>query len=1391
MKIEVKILLFPEEHKSKNGAFFEDLMRSVFKTQGYDIQQNINFTGLEIDLIATHSDRNETLYIECKAKEKAKSTEIKNFAFNVIDKEADYGYFVFTEELDHQAAGLKIEMEQKEKYKNLTFFGPDKIVKSLEKTGRIKHLDTAEIEKNEAISKIILAYTYFGTFYIVIPFSGSQKKKYYLFDTQGKQIEDAEIIADKAHSGNITIDKALKNSISELIKLQHEVNFPSIEENMLQEKIKPKIIEKQKPRFAILTANPIDIKSEISLKELSKCFSNLDILIDSYYLSIENLRDLEGYDYIVIASEVFKGKIYIEDEYLRYKLITINELEDNLMGDSKALILLTNEKIGIDTGSSIINIIYSKSRSIKECLTQFIFQAFKKNNINSLTNDYIITYNLKINSLMKLEKKEVKVNHIVTKLPNELELDKKKYLDFVGRKNDQQNLIRIIMDLASNQKVLNIKGSGGIGKTTIASKIIFELSERNRFREGISFVACEHIFSYKAFESKIAQCFKLDNITNLKEHLSNNFDRLDALVFLDNFETLLTLESLSEILLIKALVENISNYATIIVTSRDVIGYNFEEVYPLGNLTSDEAYDLFNKNYNVKFKTREDEKILRIDIIETLLNNNPLAIKLITANLPTNKEINELKRELENDFDFFTKTSNDLNDIFDREADFNIERRLSLFHSINYSYRKLPERAKIVFELLYLFPDGISLNNFKECFNNRKDSENFINDRDIKILEDKSLIENQKGVIRLQSIIGRFAKFKFENRSEIDKIRFYKDAFSFNLFLFEFLLALTHDSKHSDGSQTSFALFDNYSKNLISVINYIDKVEEKPKNLINYIGYLSRYILSESDLQYYLQLYDNKIDFFDDYEGASMFFKILKIELIYFHRIFEEPYNRLQEVMPLNKLIDLELKNPDDFIQAYCMKAFVLYSYEGFTLNYLEWLIKNEIYGYTSIESVPFYLGSYSFISVKNDFYKFEKDLNLGKLKILELKKYIKTRFEKNHLSKLQSTYTLSKIEFVSYSTIQKLVVTNPYSHGLKNLMFAFIEENNEKKRKLFLESIENLEHIKYYYIEAIFFYAKYLKENGDNDFFIWFNKGLELSDKFYYRFLKHNFICLDKNLDLPYNEDDYPLPYNIDINMYIEKYNDTWGTKEINKKKTFTLPTTKRNESINMPKLIFVEGKTDKKILEKAIELYSDKLIDVEIKTITSNEGAGTDWIRKSMISFAANPDKNKGKAIAILDYDTAGITVHSFLIGNDDFKKEANKGNVKSILLGKDDKPQHILEFYQKQIFHKETNFGICLESFFSFKYWNAAKTKGYLNKVESLLNYKIQNPHDQLPKDFLLDKGIKEENLIYIFYEFDSFKKENFANYLCALERNESEIAFSGFRTLILQLEKFFNC
>lgn len=94
MKSEIRILLEDGASNKAKGNCFENLIRNILYIHQYEIRGNINYSGMEIDLVATHKHNKETLYVECKAKEKVSSDELSKFAFNVDYKEIDKGYFL-------------------------------------------------------------------------------------------------------------------------------------------------------------------------------------------------------------------------------------------------------------------------------------------------------------------------------------------------------------------------------------------------------------------------------------------------------------------------------------------------------------------------------------------------------------------------------------------------------------------------------------------------------------------------------------------------------------------------------------------------------------------------------------------------------------------------------------------------------------------------------------------------------------------------------------------------------------------------------------------------------------------------------------------------------------------------------------------------------------------------------------------------------------------------------------------------------------------------------------------------------------------------------------------------------------------------------------------------
>lgn len=204
---EIKIILEDGSSNRAKGNCFESLVRNLLTLHQYDIRGNINFSGMEIDLVAEHKHNNESLYVECKAKEKVSSDELSKFAFNVDFKEVDKGYFFRTQELESQAGALLSELKQKNKYKNLTFFEPDDIIRML-LDGKMLFEPQSKLT-NYIISKRILAVTYFGDYLIyLINESNALPTKFIVVNAQqNDKTVDSE-----------NIDR-LKSKISELTNL--------------------------------------------------------------------------------------------------------------------------------------------------------------------------------------------------------------------------------------------------------------------------------------------------------------------------------------------------------------------------------------------------------------------------------------------------------------------------------------------------------------------------------------------------------------------------------------------------------------------------------------------------------------------------------------------------------------------------------------------------------------------------------------------------------------------------------------------------------------------------------------------------------------------------------------------------------------------------------------------------------------------------------------------------------------------------------------------------------------------------------------------------------------------------------------------------------------------
>lgn len=903
-------------------------------------------------------------------------------------------------------------------------------------------------------------------------------------------------------------------------------------------------------RIAILTANPIgeNYDYRASTKELEK----LDCEITYYPLTIKALNELDGFDYIFIFSRLIKKNIVIEDEALQSARSNLKNIEDNIGNEStKGIFIFLDNATKDALGSSeILNDIASLQLPIlifpsieKSQLDSLRFQYFKKCNIDYISEAAIANRN-------KFQLGELKGSKSTIRTTSKLSenIDKKNSEQYLGRKTDIQYLCREIVELQNVNEVLTIKGPGGIGKTATIKKIAVELSERLIFPAGVDFVDCEFIGDYSSFEKKVAASFNLENALNIPLEIRTKLRKQEKLIILDNVETLLHLPDAQQI---KEFIYFVCDYASIVITSREILDLSCEKVIELARYSSDDAYALFIKYFRREPKDSSEQRILRQDIVEDLLDNNPLAIKLVASNLPSSKKMSELKQELEEDI-FRKASADELNDL-DAISDINIERKKSLYSSINFSYKSLDDSEKKAFEILSLFPDGIHMNvlqiiagdhknELRQASNKSKKRKNhttIITDSIIRNLENKSIIQVNNQTIKLQSIMGKFSERQLHKRKSMELINYYQRASEFHIGVAKYLTKL----RRTERAAYAARWFSQQQANFFKSINYLHHVKLSEDELLNYLNNISNYTIDTTLVEFYLKVLERsgsiKEKLIDT--DSKILFDVIVLKLKYYFGNFSDAFSELKRLVTLEKLEKcVDQSTIDGRINDI---AISIYGMEGEQFLELKYDIRNNM-AYHGYPPNLFQLGEINMTllnSYKSNFNNMEAKFSLGLLDYADFDKNIENCYEKDHLELMEKYYLKSKFylkngKTIDFQEVVKLVTVNPYTLGLQQLMLAFSRDSFTEATELYEKALSNLIHIKYYYVEALLYYARYLQQqNMHSEFNKIYQEGYDLACKHYYRWLRYQFEDLIEKKSVPYSSSDYPLPEKLNIEGYIQ----------------------------------------------------------------------------------------------------------------------------------------------------------------------------------------------------------------------------------------------------------------
>ena len=219
--------------------------------------------------------------------------------------------------------------------------------------------------------------------------------------------------------------------------------------------------------------------------------------------------------------------------------------------------------------------------------------------------------------------------------------------NFVGRK-EEIGAIKEKLN-KNNVHILSIIGDGGIGKTAIAIKVLYDLLDDPKCRFNLILWASLKTSELNNYEFKeinnalkstadiysaLSKFVGNDNIYNTEEYLISLAKEFNMLLVLDNLETINTEE-------IKDFLDRFTEYGKVLITSRIGLG-EMEHRYKLGGMSEKDVLEYMNillELYGFESLLTEKQKK---DIAIIQLHSNPLAIKWFVRCLYNGDEVEKI-----------------------------------------------------------------------------------------------------------------------------------------------------------------------------------------------------------------------------------------------------------------------------------------------------------------------------------------------------------------------------------------------------------------------------------------------------------------------------------------------------------------------------------------------------------------------------------------------------------------------------------------------------------------------------------------------------------------------------------------------------------------------------
>lgn len=204
---------------------------------------------------------------------------------------------------------------------------------------------------------------------------------------------------------------------------------------------------------------------------------------------------------------------------------------------------------------------------------------------------------------------------------------------YIGRKKEIKEITDLIID--ARYPVISIIGNGGIGKTALTVKILYDLIENvNNPYEAIIWVSLKAKTlsngEFVEIQNTIRSLGELINTAEKEVIIDNSKSSKDnVLEFMKNFRTLLVIDNLETINdnSINSFIKSVPRESNVLITSRTGLG-ELEYRYNLSGMNTVDGIQYFrelSRYYGLDLYKRENGEISKL--IKETLYSNPLSIK--------------------------------------------------------------------------------------------------------------------------------------------------------------------------------------------------------------------------------------------------------------------------------------------------------------------------------------------------------------------------------------------------------------------------------------------------------------------------------------------------------------------------------------------------------------------------------------------------------------------------------------------------------------------------------------------------------------------------------------------------------------------------------------------